>query len=95
MAQPAAQSVLEVCTGMASLGEQWDHAARLFGAAEAQASCTGIRRDPADDAFLVPFVAMARSALGPEAFGAAEAAGRALSYEEAIAETRGWLERRS
>jgi hypothetical protein len=40
-------------------------------------------------------IAKAREALGVSAFIAAEATGRALTYEEATAETRAWLERRS
>jgi predicted ATPase/class 3 adenylate cyclase len=88
--KPAGQSVLEVSSGLASLGKEWARAARFFGSAEAQASNTGIHRDPADEAFLAPLVAQARSTLGAEAFDAAEAAGRALSYDEAVGEARAW-----
>jgi hypothetical protein len=35
---------------------------------------------------------MLREALGTEAFDAAQAAGRALAYEQAIAEARAWLD---
>src|SRR5687768_4788436 len=45
--KPVGQSVLEVCAGLAALREDWQHAARFFGAAEAEAARTGIRRDPA------------------------------------------------
>jgi non-specific serine/threonine protein kinase len=89
--KPAGQSVVEVCAGMAALGGDWKRAARLFGAAEEQTSYTGIHRDPADEAYLAPLIDLARKSLGVEAFAAAEAAGRALSYEEVIAEARDWL----
>jgi predicted ATPase/class 3 adenylate cyclase len=88
---PAGQSVLEVCAGLAASRADWEHAACFFGAAEAQTGESGLHRDPADDAFLTPLVAQARKALGPAAFGAADAAGRALSYEQAMAQARSWL----
>jgi hypothetical protein len=73
------------------LHEEWPQVARFFGAAEAQAAETGLRRDPADEAFLAPWVAKARKTLGPAAFAAAEAEGRARSFIEANAEARAWL----
>ncbi len=79
--RPAGQSVLEVCAGLAASRAEWEQAARFFGAAEAQTGKTGLHRDPADDAFLAPLIAQAREALGPAAFAAADAAGRALSYD--------------
>jgi hypothetical protein len=83
--------VLEVSTGLAAFRGQADQAARLFGAAEAQAGRTGLHRDPADEAFLAPLVQRARKALGCAAFDAAAAAGGALDYELAIAAAREWL----
>lgn len=90
--KPAGQSVIEVCAGLASLSGEWSRAALFFGAAEAQASYTGIRRDPADEAFLIPLVHKAREALDADAFARAETAGRALSYAAAIDAARGWLQ---
>ena len=69
----------------------WATAARLFGAAEAQVTQTGLQRDPSDDAFLQPLMAQARASLGLAAFDAAANAGRALGYEEAVAKSRAWL----
>ena len=80
-----------MCAGLAASRAEWEHAVRFFGAAEAQTGESGLHRDPADDAFLTPLVAQAREALGTDAFGAAEAAGRALSYEQAMAQARDWL----
>jgi predicted ATPase/class 3 adenylate cyclase len=92
--KPAGQSVLEVSAGLACLLEQWERAAKFFGIAEAQAEQTGLRRDPGDEAFLLPLIAKARAALGETVFTAAEAAGRRLSYQEAVEDARKWLEAR-
>lgn len=86
------QCVLEVSAGLAALRESWDRAARLFGAAEAQAALTGLQRDPADEAFLAPRIARAREALAADGFAAAEAEGRSLGYEKALGEARACLE---
>lgn len=90
--KPVGQSVLEVCAGLAALAPQWVRVAEFYGAVEAQMGQTGLQRDPADEAFLAPIISTAREALGPIAFGEANAIGRALSYEEAIANARGWLQ---
>ena len=85
-------SLLEVGAGLASLNSEWDRAARLFGAAEAQNATTGLHRDPADEAFLAPLMDKVRNALGPATFAATEEAGRAMSYADTMAEAREWLE---
>ncbi len=89
--KPAVQSALEVATGLAALRKEWERAARLYGVAEAQTLRTGIRRDPADEAFLQPPLAATRKALGESRFNEAEASGRALPFEQAIADVRAWL----
>jgi hypothetical protein len=89
--KPMGQSVLEVSAGLAAVRRQWERAARLFGAVEAQMAQTGLHRDPADEAFLAPLIAATRKGLAAAAYGEADAAGRALGYAEAIAETRAWL----
>jgi predicted ATPase len=86
-------SVMEVSAGMGALCQDWERAAVFFGAAESQTSNTGIHRDPADEAFLAPLIEKTRNALGAAQFSAAEASGRALSYDEAMAEARAWLEK--
>jgi predicted ATPase/class 3 adenylate cyclase len=91
--KPAGQSALEVSACLAALREEWQRAALFFGTAEAQSERTGLHRDPADEAFLAPLIAKVRAALGSAPFGAAEAAGRALSYEDAMVEARAWLEK--
>jgi predicted ATPase len=89
--KPAAQSVFEVAAGWAAARGDWQRAARLFGVAEAHAEATGLRRDPADEAFLAPLIDRARAALDAQAFAGADAAGRALGRDEAIAEVRAWV----
>jgi predicted ATPase/class 3 adenylate cyclase len=86
------QSALEVGAGLAACCEEWRRATRLYGAAEKQTAQTGLRRDPADEAFLAPLMARTREALGATEFFAAESAGSTLSYEEALSEVREWLE---
>ena len=93
--RPIGQSLIEVAAGLAALQEAWAQAARYFGIAEAQARRTGMHRDPTDEAFLAPRIDAAREGLGKEAFAAAEAAGRTLSYEVGIEEVRSWLEGRA
>ncbi|MFO1325570.1 MAG: hypothetical protein U1F15_16120 [Burkholderiales bacterium] len=44
-----------------------------------------------EDAILAPLLAQARTALGDEAFTAAERAGLALSYADGMGEVRAWL----
>jgi predicted ATPase/class 3 adenylate cyclase len=84
------QSALEVAAGLAATESAWMDAARLFGAAVAQASDTGLRREPADEAFLAPLMARVRESLA-ERFAELEAQGRALGDAEATRAARDWL----
>ena len=86
------QSVLEVCAGLAALLEDWAQAARFYGAAEAMAAATGLRRDAADESFLAPRIAKARDAM-QAAFAAAESQGRAQPLDLMLQEARAWLEK--
>jgi len=89
---PVALSALEVCAGLAACRADWASSARFYGAAEAQSSLSGIRRDPTDEAFLAPWIDRSRKALGAAEFAAFEAEGRALRVAEAIARARAWLD---
>ena len=91
--KPAEQSVFEVSAGLAASRGDWAAAARFYGIAEAQAGKTGLRRDPTDEAFLAPYVAQAREALGMETFVATQSASAIEGYDRALADIRGWLER--
>ncbi len=83
---------LDCATGLAAAVGDWERAARLHGATEALMEQMGYHREPSDEASLPPFIARTTEALGRVAFAAAESTGRALSYDEAIAEAREWLE---
>ena len=87
----AGQSALEVCAALASANQDWVTAARLFGVAEAATGTTAMQRDPADAAFLQPWIDKARISLGAKDFAAAESAGRALALEDGLAQVRRWL----
>ena len=80
-----------MCTGLAVARGEWDRGARFYGAAEAQAEQTGLRRDSADDGFLQPRVAELRARMGDEAFAESERDGRAMGYDAAVAEADAWL----
>ena len=86
------QCSIDVATGLAAWQGEHFRAARWFGATQAQTAQTGLRRDPIDEAFLVPLVSRSRAELGDTAFASAERDGAALYYDEAIDETRKWLE---
>ena len=85
---------LVVTAGLGSVVGEWVYAARLNAAAEAHLGQSGLQRDGIDEVFIRPLVTEAREALGEPAFAEAVRGGRALSYEEAMAEARGWLESR-
>jgi predicted ATPase len=89
----AVQNVIEVAACLAVLREEWERAARFFGSVEAQLAQMAMKRTPEDHAVLVRRIATARDALGDAVFAAHEAAGRALSYDDAIEDVRAWLER--
>ena len=88
-----AQSALEVTAAFASFLGDWDAAARFYGAAEATAVKTGLRRGAADDAFLIKRVDEARRRLDPAAFESREKEGRALPAGMAVQLARAWLEK--
>jgi len=90
--KPTGIDAIEKTAGLAALFGEWRRAAQLFGAAEAQCKQMGLHREPVDEAFLEPLIAQTREALGEAAFAAAEASGRTLSYESALAEARAWLQ---
>jgi predicted ATPase/class 3 adenylate cyclase len=86
-----AQSALDVSVGLACLRLEWERAARYWGAAETLTDAIGVRRDPADEVFVQPMIAATREALGLSRFSAAEASGRALSFQAAVADASQWV----
>ena len=51
----------------------------------------GLHRTPAAEVFFAAHAANARGALGDAAYDAAEQAGRAVPYAQALAEVEAWL----
>jgi len=86
------QGVLNTVAQLAATLGEGAFAARLFGVSEVLRERMGERRSPPDEQRIAPLMARARSELGESAFAAAYAAGGSLSYQDAIAEARAWLE---
>ena len=86
--QPVEQSVLDVSAGLAVRKAQWSLAARLYGAAQAHGTRTGIQRDAVDAAFIEPLMEATRQALGTADFDAAINEGRALVSKDALLTAR-------
>lgn len=89
--KPAALCALDVCACLAAMRQDTLRAARYFGLAEAQNDHFGLRRDPADAAFLAPMLDNVRRDMGAVAFAAAEAQGRATPFGQGWAEVGDWL----
>ena len=82
--QSLGQAVLDVMSGYCAANGLNDDGARFFGAAEAQADRSGLKRDSADAAFLMPRIEQGRASLGVDTFAAAQAEGAGWSYDEAL-----------
>jgi predicted ATPase/DNA-binding winged helix-turn-helix (wHTH) protein len=87
----SACDLLDLASGLASRLNAHTIAATFFGAAAAHLRTSGTRREPLDWAFIAPLIAQSRAALGAAAFDAAEAAGKLLTDEAAMAEIKRWL----
>ncbi len=85
--------LLDAVVGLASCRGEHALAARFWGASDRQLSAWGYRHEPGELEHLAPFLASSRRALGHAAFEAAEAAGRALEFEQALLELEQWLGR--
>ena len=88
-------AMLDISAGLAAFLGDSPRAARFFGASEEKRVRMARQRERVDDAFLRPLIAKAREVMGEAAFAPAEHSGRALTYEDALCETRAWLESRS
>ncbi len=90
--KPVGKAMLEVCAGLACSRDEWTRVADFFGASEARTDETGLKRDPADEAFLAPFVARARAMLGGEAFDDCYRNGGAWDHRDAMTRAAAWLQ---
>jgi predicted ATPase/class 3 adenylate cyclase len=88
--QQLGQSTLDVLAGLCAADGRHDAALRMFGAAEAQAERSGLKRDSADSAFLLPLIERSQSQLG-DAAAAALTDGKAMSYADAVQRAAGLL----
>jgi hypothetical protein len=89
--KPLGANGLMVTAGMAAYVGDWQRAAQWHAAARHQNEETGWAPEPADEAFITRVIQRARAALSSADFAAADAAGRALSYDQALASARTWL----
>ncbi len=89
---PVGRSALEVGAGWAVVQQRWLEASWLYGAVQAQMHKTGLRRDPADEAFLAPLMARARQTLGELALSVALAQGESADFEAAFRRLRQGLQ---
>jgi predicted ATPase/DNA-binding CsgD family transcriptional regulator len=76
---------LEALAGLAALGESFQEAARLFGAAEAARDAHGLARYSVDGQAYEADVERVRAALPDEEFRVAWQQGRAMSLDDAVA----------
>jgi non-specific serine/threonine protein kinase len=86
------EQCLEGLAQAASARGHYEHAARLFGAAEAQREIVGERYEPVDQDSLNQRVAPVHVALGDTAFTAAWDEGRAMTMEQAVEYALAWVE---
>jgi predicted ATPase/DNA-binding winged helix-turn-helix (wHTH) protein len=85
--------LLDATVGLASRRGEHAVAARFWGASDRQLLAWGYRHEPGELEHVAPLLANSRASLGDAAFEAAEAAGRALAYEDVLIELQHWLER--
>lgn len=83
-------AILNIAAVVAATGRHWTHAARHYGASQAESGRQGFVANREDE-ILTPLMAEARSTLGDELFTAAENAGLAMGYAEGMAAVRAWL----
>jgi tetratricopeptide (TPR) repeat protein len=81
----------DVAAGLGAVAKDWRFAARMRGAAEARLKDMKYKRDRSDEAFLAPWTARMREALGDPRYIAAFDSGYALPHEQAVAEALAWL----
>lgn len=86
-----AQYVLDTCAGLCSASQQPARAVTLFAIAEAQRAALGLRRDPADESFVLPLIDAARAALTEDERAVAEQAARAAQGGDPLALAASWI----
>jgi predicted ATPase/DNA-binding winged helix-turn-helix (wHTH) protein len=87
----AVECQVDIVAALASASASHAAAARFHGAVTARMRESGTHHEPAYGAFISDWMARSREAIGAAAFDAAEAEGKALNYEAALAEMERWL----
>ena len=90
---PGAQAALDAAAGLACVEGDSEAAVRFFGAAEAQAMRSGVRRDMADAMFVEPKMARARAMMPAGRFEIARHEGADMPLFAVLAEALAWLGR--
>lgn len=90
--EKVAVDLLEATVGLASRSGDHAIAARFWGAADRQLLAWGYRHEPGELEHVAPLLAASRRAIGDAAFAAAEASGRALTFDQAMVELAQWLQ---
>ena len=85
-------NLLLCCAGIAAVQGHWQQAARFEAAATFHNARMNWPLDPADQAFADSLHDRIRAALSEKAYATEQAAGRALTFEQAVAELRNWLQ---
>jgi predicted ATPase len=84
--------LLEAAVGLAARRGEHALAARFWGAADRQLLAWGYRHEPGELEHVLPLLENARRELGDQAYGAAEAEGRAMDFRLALDELAQWLQ---
>jgi hypothetical protein len=84
--------MLEAVLELTAAAGEFQRTAVLAGAADALRNAVATPRGTLQQQQRDPIVARCREALGEEAYAAADAAGRAMSGDEAVAAALGWLD---
>ena len=93
-AKPLAQGMLDACAALSATAGRWTDAAGLYGAAEALAAETGMRRDVADQRFIDPYIDECRVKLGDTAFQREVDARKSVDLDMLLIEVGSMLEGR-
>jgi hypothetical protein len=86
-----AQCVLDVCAGLASRRAEAAVAARFLSRGEMLCRQMGMRRDPADAAFVAAAIARVQAA-DEGALAAATAGEESFAWRDALTDARRWLD---
>lgn len=85
------QSALEVATALSCARREWQTALEFWSWAEAYARHSGLRRDPADERFLQPFVAQLSARQGAAAFNRALQSADTQAPDVVLSRIQAWL----